>query len=391
MAGTDGGAGGRHLRLRLPAALQRRARRPGRPVRPAQRHARPPAADGRRHPATDAHRPARRSGQLRRHARAGAAQLLPDHEQQRPARDPLDRRDGLAVASAVGGQPGAPARPGHPVVPDAVAGFPRQLGRSATGGRGRPDRRRGPFGGEGRQGVRPGAPRAGAGHPGGGGPVRLPDAGGTAPGPLPARAPSDPWPRPGRHPGPRRMDGAAPPDQPGHLPRLLDLRRPAGRTGATPRQPDDHRPAGPGRCREDLPASRPGARDRRRTRRRRAARAPGRRRVPRRDIRLRRRWRGRLGRLQPGGPGRPAGRSRRSERVGQVQRRLSPGTIRRPADRSGPRGRPRPAGRDPRVVAAPDRCCLRGQLPVLRVRAGQHLLQPAWTTGASSKTASTTS
>ena len=82
---ADGAARRGRLRLRLPAPLPRRPGGARGPVRPAQRHARPPAVDGLRQPRPHADRSAGRPGQLRLDPGAGPAQLLPDHERQRAA------------------------------------------------------------------------------------------------------------------------------------------------------------------------------------------------------------------------------------------------------------------------------------------------------------------
>ena len=77
------------------------------------------------------------------------------------------------------------------LLPDALARLPRDLGRPAERGRCRPDRRRGRQRRAGRQGLRPGAPRA---RPGADAveAVRLADARGPAAVPLPAAPEADP-------------------------------------------------------------------------------------------------------------------------------------------------------------------------------------------------------
>ena len=115
-------------------------------------------------PRPDADGPARRAGQLRLDPGPGAAQLLPDHEQQRAAGGAVARghartcRPLLAVVSLV-----IVAAAAGRLLPDALEGLPGHLGRPAARGRRRPDRRRGPQRRPGRQGLRPGAAGARAG------------------------------------------------------------------------------------------------------------------------------------------------------------------------------------------------------------------------------------
>ena len=214
-------------------------RRPGRAVgavRPAQRHARPPADDGLRQPGPDAHRPAGRARQLRLGPGAGAAQLPADHERQRAAAPALPRGDVRAVAVAGAGQPRRRAPAAAGVLPDALAGLPGDLGRAAARGRRRADRRRGRQRRARGQGVRPGAPRARADGRRGRHAVRRADAGGPAAGALSASAAGDPVARAGRRPRARRLAGPAARHHARHVPGLLDVRRPAdvARPGSSP-------------------------------------------------------------------------------------------------------------------------------------------------------------
>ena len=156
----------------------------------------------------------------------------------------------LALVSA-GRGPGRAVR----LLPDALAGLPRHLGRPAARGRRRPDRRRRRQRGAGREGVRPGAPRARTRRRGGQTALRLPDAGRPHPGPLPAAARG----HPGARAGGRSWPSAATWPCDHHIthrdvPRLLHLRGPV--RGARPHAGRRaHRgPAGPGRRRADLPA-----------------------------------------------------------------------------------------------------------------------------------------
>ena len=104
----------------------------GCPVRPAQRHARPPAVNGLRQPQPDAYRAAGGPGQLGHDSGPGPPQLLPHHERQHPADGGLARTDDLPLALAGDSERGRGARPADRFLPDALENFPGHLGRPAT-------------------------------------------------------------------------------------------------------------------------------------------------------------------------------------------------------------------------------------------------------------------
>ena len=114
--------------------------------------------------------------------------------------------------------------------------------------------------------------------------------------------------------------------------------------------------------------------DRGRARRRRAARAARRDRAPRRALRVRR-GRGAARPRPPRGRGR-AGGAGRCQRQWQVDRRGAGPADARPRPWRGPCRRVRRARRDPALAARPDRCGVRGELPVLRHARRQHRLRP---------------
>ena len=221
------------LRLRLRAALPRRPGRPRGPVRPAQRHARPPAGDGLRQPRPDADRPARRAGQLRLDARAGAAQLLPDHERQRPADAAVARRDVLPLAAARRREPRRRSRPARRLATGCAGGSSRPPGTasSARATSPRSSTRTSTAFGSSRRSARSSASSS-ASRDASKVALRLADARRAAPVALPAASRGHPDARPGRHPRPRRVAGPPPRDHARHVPRLLHLRHPAG--GARP-------------------------------------------------------------------------------------------------------------------------------------------------------------
>ncbi len=228
---------------------------------------------GLRQPRPHADRPAGRPGQLRLDARAGAAQLLPDHERQRAADAAVAGRDDLPLAAAGRWSAWSSPRPCSfvsyrmrwRVFPATWDGQQREgdvaqiVDEDVNGVRVVKA-----FGQERRELERV----AGAAKDA----LRLADAGRAAAVALPAAARGDPDPRPGGDPRARRLAGAAPRDHPRDLPRLLDLHRPADGAGPAAGRRADDRPAGPGRGRAHLPAARPAAGHRRRAGCRRAAR-----------------------------------------------------------------------------------------------------------------------
>ena len=115
-------------------------------------------------------------------------------------------------------------------------------------------------------------------------------------------------------------------------------------------------------------ADRPGATDLRA--------GPRRGHVRRRPLRLRR-GRAGPGRIRPDRAGRRAGRPDRTQRVRQVHGRAAAVPVPRPAVRRGAGGRPGRARRDAGLAAPAGRDGVRGQLPVLRIGAGQHRLRAA--------------
>ncbi len=131
-----------------------------RPVRPAQRDARPPAAARLRDPVAAAHRPAGGPRELRFDPGAGAVELPAVHERQRADDAAVDRRDAVPLAAARAGRPARRAGAAAQLVPDAAADLPGHVGRPAAGGRRRPDRRRGRQRRARGQGLRPGTARA---------------------------------------------------------------------------------------------------------------------------------------------------------------------------------------------------------------------------------------
>ena len=212
-----------------------------------------------RHPVDVADRPARLARQLRLDARPGSAQL-PAVDDRKPADDgAVARRHVLAVTGARPARAGDHACAVRRVVPVAAAGVPGELGRPATRGRCRTDRRRGRHRRPGRQGVRAGGTRT---QPAGrvrATAVRLTDARHPAARPLPAGARGDPELRAGRDPRARRAPRHPRQHHPRHVPRVLDLRRTVRRARAATRRSARGRPAGPRRRGADLPAHRPAA------------------------------------------------------------------------------------------------------------------------------------
>ena len=371
-------AGG-ELRLRLRPPLPRRPGGARRAVRPAQRHARPPAGAGLRQPRPDADRAAGRPGQLGLDAGPGPAQLLPDHERQRPADGAVARRHALPVAAARPRQRWSSRRAllvvsyrmRWRVFPATWDGQQREgdvaqiVDEDVNGVRvvkafGQEDREL----------------------------ERVVDAAQTLYGSqmravrLQARyqplLEAIPTLGAGRDPGPRRLAGPAARDHARHLPRLLDLRRPAHRAGP---------PAG---RRPHRSASRPGpassASSSCSTSPPRSPTHPTPIELPalrgeialrRRPLRLRRRRAGAAGRRPA--TSRPASGWPSSGRAGAASRPLAM-LVSRFYDPT--EGTVSVDGHDLRdvhaaVAAPPGRRRLRGELPLLRLGARQHRLRPA--------------
>ena len=358
--------------LRLPAPLPRRPGRARRAVRPAQRHARPPADDGPRRPSTGC-RPASScpgptptptlvqgllnflpimSGNvllmvlsLGRHVRAVAAAGA--------ASAWSSRRRCSSISYRMRG-----------------AGVPGHLGRPAARGRRRADRRRGRQRRAGRQGVRAGR-RASCERlaDAAADALRLADARGPAPGALPAAAGGDPdarrrspsWPSAAGWRCTAQITHR-------HVPRLLHLRRPVRRAGPAARRRPHRRPAGPGRRRAHLPAARPAPGHRRRARtpstlpERRAARSPSTTCTSATATAPRCSTASTC--TSP-----PASGSRSSGASGSGKSTVAPLLVSRfhdPTRGAVLRRRPRRARRDAALAAPPGRRGVRGELPVLR-------------------------
>ncbi len=236
---------------RVRTTLGRRAREPGRPVRPAGGDLRATPAPGFRHARRAPDRPTRVAIVVGPRAHPGVARVPAHHRREPRDARAVDRGDGLPVAATHARDAARDPVVARRLDAHAQRRVPRDVGRAAARGRGRGRRRRGRQRRTRRQGVRPGGPGARPPRRCVRTPLRLAQPAGAAPGPVQPGAPGHPRVRTGRGARVRGLARAGRPHHPRDLPRLLDVPRAARRAGADARGTVRRGAAGPGGWRAD--------------------------------------------------------------------------------------------------------------------------------------------